>query len=173
MASAFLLPLLQCGLQPQMVLEVGHVVGFKVVTCFLVKTGVGLEVGNNREHVSFKHHKWTTSFVSGVPCFRHPCVAGGKKKSRDTYRSKATAQVNDRYFVSDVTSYSAGNFTAVTGQQWSRGKLCGYEQRQIKCVGSTRRCKHFPPLDVGFSHGRLCSHQIYSSSKQSAYLFNS
>ena len=23
-----------------------------------------------------------------------------------------TAQVNDRYFVSDVTSYSAGNFTA-------------------------------------------------------------
>lgn len=111
---------------------------------------------------------------AGVPCFRHPFVAGGKKKSRDTYRSKATAQVNDRYFVSDVTSYSAGNFTAVTGQQWSRGKLCGYEQRQIKCVGSTRRCKHFPPLDVGFSHGRLCSHdQIYSSSKQSAYLFDS
>ena len=36
----------------------------------------------------------------------------GKKKSRDSYRSKATAQVNDRYFISDVTSYAAGNFTA-------------------------------------------------------------
>lgn len=56
MASAFLLPSLQCGLQPQMVLEVGH-----VVTCFLVKTGVGLEVGNNREHVSFKHCECTTN----------------------------------------------------------------------------------------------------------------
>ncbi|CAE7203510.1 CP3 [Symbiodinium sp. CCMP2592] len=38
--------------------------------------------------------------------------AGGKKKSRDTYRSRASAQVNDRYFVGDVTSYAAGNFTA-------------------------------------------------------------
>eukprot|EP00438_Fugacium_kawagutii_P014493 Skav200725 [mRNA] locus=scaffold1362:80849:85056:+ [translate_table: standard] len=37
----------------------------------------------------------------------------GKKKSRDNnYRAKVTASVNDRYFVSDVTSYSAGNFTA-------------------------------------------------------------
>ena len=39
----------------------GHVVGFKVVTCFLVQTGVGLEVGNNREHVSFKHCEGTTN----------------------------------------------------------------------------------------------------------------
>ncbi|CAJ1358099.1 unnamed protein product [Effrenium voratum] len=40
--------------------------------------------------------------------------AAGKKKSRE-YRSKATAQVNDRYFLSDVTSYAAGNFTAAAG----------------------------------------------------------
>lgn len=35
--------------------------GGHVVTCFLVKTGVGLEVGNNREHVSFKHCECTTN----------------------------------------------------------------------------------------------------------------
>ena len=86
MASAFLLPSPQCGLQPQMVLEVGHVVGFKVVTCFLVKTGVGLEVGNNREHVSFKHCEGTTSGQLHVSAGSHASathfVAGGKKKKQ-------------------------------------------------------------------------------------------
>ena len=65
-----------------MVPEVGHVVGFKVVTYFLVKTGVGLEVWNNREHVSFKHHKWTTSFVSGGPMLPPPICRWRQEKEQ-------------------------------------------------------------------------------------------
>lgn len=31
--------------------------------------------------------------------------------------------------------------------------LCEYEQWQLKCVGSTRRCKHFPPVMLDFRMG--------------------
>ncbi|CAK8994253.1 Cathepsin B-like CP3 (Cathepsin B-like protease B3) [Durusdinium trenchii] len=76
---------------------------------------------------------------------------GGKKKSRDSYRSKATAQVNDRYFVSDVTSYSAGNFTAAASpffKGWSYADvsygLDGVAVRgegMIGFAGALQRCQ--------------------------------
>ena len=34
-------------------------------------------------------------------------------------------EVNDRYFVSDVTSYAAGNFTAVRALKWECPKNRG------------------------------------------------
>ena len=56
----------------------------------------------------------------------------GKKKNRDTYRAKTTASVNDRYFVSDVTSYSAGNFTAAPCQNLvSHRQMKGMKGSQI------------------------------------------
>eukprot|EP00931_Biecheleriopsis_adriatica_P030185 TRINITY_DN1780_c0_g2_i1.p1 TRINITY_DN1780_c0_g2~~TRINITY_DN1780_c0_g2_i1.p1 ORF type:complete len:441 (+),score=116.58 TRINITY_DN1780_c0_g2_i1:54-1376(+) len=77
----------------------------------------------------------------------------GKKRALSTsLAAKATAYVNDRYFVSDVTSYAAGNFTAAASpffNSWTYADVTyGLDgvgvkgEGMIGFAGALQRCPH-------------------------------
>lgn len=76
---------------------------------------------------------------------------GAKKRSNSGRGSRASSYVNDRYFVSDVTSYAAGNFTAAASpffDRWTYGDVSyGLDgvgirgEGMIGFAGALQRCE--------------------------------
>jgi len=76
---------------------------------------------------------------------------GGKKRNSSGRGSRANSYVNDRYFVSDVTSYAAGNFTAAASpffDRWTYGDVSyGLDgvgirgEGMIGFAGALQRCE--------------------------------
>eukprot|EP00930_Biecheleria_cincta_P052927 TRINITY_DN3822_c0_g1_i6.p1 TRINITY_DN3822_c0_g1~~TRINITY_DN3822_c0_g1_i6.p1 ORF type:complete len:445 (+),score=113.75 TRINITY_DN3822_c0_g1_i6:76-1410(+) len=88
----------------------------------------------------------------------------GKKSGGSARGSRANSYVNDRYFVSDVTSYSAGNFTAAASpffDRWTYGDVSyGLDGTSIRgegmigFAGALQRCEE---VDANLEGGAVPS----------------